>query len=64
MIQSFYLKQAQISANGVIKMILILKLNKIICFTPLADICACFKQKLTKFGDFFQKTRHNTLYCQ
>ncbi len=49
----FCIKQAEISANGVQKIILIQILNKIIFITPLADISACFMQKLTLF--FFRK---------
>ncbi len=44
-----------------IKIILIQKLNKIIFITPLADISACFKQKLTQILYFLKKTRHNIL---
>ncbi len=50
---SFCLKQAKISANVVRKIILIQKLNKIIFLAPLADIFACFKQKLTNLYNFF-----------
>ncbi len=42
---SFCIKQA----NGVPKIILIQRLNKIIFLASLADIFACFKQKLTTF---------------
>ncbi len=42
---SFCLKQAKISANRVIKIILIQRLNNFLA--PLADIFTCFKQKLT-----------------
>ncbi len=35
------------------KNILIQRLNTIIFLTPLADISACFKQKLTTFLYFF-----------
>ncbi len=45
---SFCLKQAEISDNGARKIILIQRLNKVIILTSLADIFACFKQKLTK----------------
>ncbi len=49
------------------KIILIQRLNKIIFLAPLVDICACFKQKLTQFGYFFQLTTHcvlNHITCQ
>ncbi len=46
---SFCIKQAKISANGATKIILIQRLNKIIFLASLADIFACFKQKLTTF---------------
>ncbi len=46
---SFCLKQAEISANGVRKIIIIQRLNTIIFLTPLADISSCYKQKLTTF---------------
>ncbi len=58
----FASKQAKISANGVRKIILIQRLNKIIFLTPLADIFTCFKQKLTQFGYIFQKTKQNILF--
>ncbi len=35
--------------NGVRKIFLIQRLNNIIFLAPLADICTCFKQKLTKY---------------
>ncbi len=55
---SFCLKQAKISDNCVRKIILIQRLNKIIFFAPLADIFACFKQKLLILIIYFlQKTR-------
>ncbi len=43
------------------KIILIQRLNKIIFLAPLADIIACFKQKLIHFLYFLQKTRVNIL---
>ncbi len=56
---SFSLKQAKkISANGAKKKKILFSLwIKIIFLTPLADIFACFKQKLTTFWffDFFRK---------
>ncbi len=42
------LKQAEISANGVRKIIVIQSLNKIIFLAALADIFTCYKQKLTQ----------------
>ncbi len=61
---SFCLKQATISANGVRKIILIQRLNKIIFLAPLADIFAYFKQKLTKFWDFFYRKQDLTFCCR
>ncbi len=64
-IKFFCFKQAEISANGVWKIILIQKLNKIIFLASLADIFTCLKQKNYIFIYFFFKQDYmwNNVTC-